>query len=169
MAVAFSRIARLLSAGVAARAMRDVFVAKFTALMGFAGLFIVAVTLLPSLMLPAVMAGQHSPNSSRHVPAIFVASSGAAAFVFFSLVAAQGVLLNVLPIRLFYTDSRCHTGNFADGDAVRSAPRVLDPESGAIDGSASGLDRLDSADLVSGLAPGNGRQSGTGSRPQWLR
>ena len=81
--------------------MREIFVAKFSALLAFAGLFIVAVTLLPSLILPAVMAGRYAPDSLRQVPAIFVSSSLAALFVFFSLVAVQGVLLNVAPIRQF--------------------------------------------------------------------
>jgi hypothetical protein len=81
--------------------MRDVFVAKFSALVAFASLFIVAVTLLPSVILPAVMAGRHAPDTIRQVPAIFVSSSLAALFVFFSLVAVQGVLLNVTPVRHF--------------------------------------------------------------------
>jgi Pirin C-terminal cupin domain len=81
--------------------MREVFVAKFAALVAFASLFIVAITLLPSAILPTVMAGRYSPNILRQVPAIFVSSSLAALFVFFSLVAVQGVLLNVAPIRHF--------------------------------------------------------------------
>src|SRR5207244_3204643 len=81
--------------------MRDLFVAKFSALVSFAGLFIVAVTLLPSLILPAVMAGRYAPDVARQVPAIFVSSSLAAVFVFFSLIAAQGILLNIIPVRHF--------------------------------------------------------------------
>jgi hypothetical protein len=81
--------------------MRAVFAAKFSALAGFAGLFIISVNLLPSLILPAVMAGRHAAGISRQVPAMFVSSSLAALFVFFSLVAVQGVLLNVVPIRRF--------------------------------------------------------------------
>jgi hypothetical protein len=81
--------------------MREIFVAKFSALLAFAGLFVVAVTLLPSLILPAVMSGRYAPDSLRQVPAIFVSSSLAALFVFFSLVAVQGVLLNLMPIRQF--------------------------------------------------------------------
>ena len=53
------------------------------------------------MILPAVMAGRYAPDSLRQVPAIFVSSSLAALFVFFSLVAVQGVLLNVVPIRQF--------------------------------------------------------------------
>src|SRR4051812_13016671 len=37
--------------------LRDVFVAKFSALVAFAGLFTVGITFLPSLILPAVMSG----------------------------------------------------------------------------------------------------------------
>ena len=81
--------------------MRDVFVAKFTALIGFAAIFIVAITLLPSLLVPAVMAGRYAIDSKLQIPAIFVSSSAAALFVFFSLVAVQGVLLNILPVRQF--------------------------------------------------------------------
>src|SRR5882762_7889760 len=81
--------------------MREVFVAKFTALVAFASLFIVAITFLPSAILPTVMAGRYSPDILRQVPAIFVSSSLAALFVFFSLIAVQGVLLNVVPIRHF--------------------------------------------------------------------
>jgi hypothetical protein len=81
--------------------MRDVFVAKFSALVAFAGPFIVAVTLLPSLILPAVMAGRYAQDGAVQAPAIFVSSSLAALFVFFSLIAAQGVLLNITPVRHF--------------------------------------------------------------------
>jgi hypothetical protein len=85
--------------------MREVFVAKFIALVAFAGLFIVAVTLLPSLILPAVMAGRYAPNVARQVPAIFVSASLAALFVFFSLITVQGMLLNIVPIRHFSRSS----------------------------------------------------------------
>jgi hypothetical protein len=81
--------------------VREIFVAKFSALLAFAGLFIVATTLLPSLIVPMVMAGRWEPNAFHHVPAIFVSSSLAALFVFFSSIAAQGVLLNVTPVRHF--------------------------------------------------------------------
>ena len=81
--------------------MRDVFVAKFSALVAFAAMFVVAITLLPSLLMPAVMAGYYAIDSKVQIPAIFVSSSAAALFVFFSLVAVQGVLLNILPVRHF--------------------------------------------------------------------
>src|SRR5712692_7802924 len=70
--------------------MRDVFIAKFTALIAFAGAFVVATTLPPSLFLPAMMAGQYAIPSTAQIPATFVSCSLAALFVFFSLVAFQG-------------------------------------------------------------------------------
>src|SRR3984893_10504466 len=73
--------------------VREIFVAKFSALLAFAGLFIVATTLLPSVALPIVMAGYWMPHASWHVPALFVSFTLAALFVFFSLIAVQGVLL----------------------------------------------------------------------------
>jgi|SRR5579859_167102 len=81
--------------------MRDVFIAKFTALIAFAGAFVVATTLPPSLFLPAMMAGQYAIPSTAQIPATFVSCSLAALFVFFSLVAIQGVLLNLLPAGQF--------------------------------------------------------------------
>ena len=81
--------------------VREIFVAKFSALIAFAGLFIIATTLMPSLALPAMMAGRWAPNAFAQVPAIFVSSSLAALFVFFSLIAVQGMLLNLTPIRHF--------------------------------------------------------------------
>src|SRR6266481_2846056 len=81
--------------------LRDVFVAKFSALVAVASLFVVAITSPLSVMLPMVMAGRHCDDALRHIPAIFIASTLAAVFVFFALVATQGVLLNVTPIRHF--------------------------------------------------------------------
>jgi len=81
--------------------MREVFVAKFTALAGFAGMFVIATTLPPSLILPMMIAGRYSNHPTMQVPALFVSCSLAALFVFFSLVAVQGILLNLLPHRQF--------------------------------------------------------------------
>ena len=81
--------------------MRDVFVAKFTALAGFATLATVATTALPSIVLPAVMSDGWDPHPVRQLPAIFLSASLACLFVFFCMVAAQGVLLNVVPVRHF--------------------------------------------------------------------
>jgi hypothetical protein len=81
--------------------LRDLFIARFTALVAMAAMFIIAVNLLPSAALPAVMHGDWGMDSRFHVLGIFAAGSLAAWFVFFSLVALQGVLLNVLPVRAF--------------------------------------------------------------------
>ncbi|HXI44395.1 MAG TPA: hypothetical protein VNH83_30705 [Bryobacteraceae bacterium] len=81
--------------------MRDVFVAKFTALIAFAGAFVVATTLPPSLFLPAMMAGQYAIPSTVQIPATFVSCSLAALFILFLLVSVQGVLLNILPAGQF--------------------------------------------------------------------
>src|ERR1700680_1867535 len=81
--------------------MRELFVAKFTALFAVTSLATVATTLLPSLVLPAVAFGRYSGAIGIQVPAIFISTSLASLFVFFSLVSLQGVLLNVLPIRQF--------------------------------------------------------------------
>ncbi len=80
---------------------RDIFTARFTALLSFAGLVAFATNLLPSVILPAVMSGGYSVNTRRQIAAIFVSCSLAAMQVFFSIVAIQGVLLNTIPVRAF--------------------------------------------------------------------
>ena len=55
----------------------------------------------PSIALPMVMAGRHGSGYYHHIPGIYVSGSLAGWFVFFSLIAVQGVLLNVLPLRHF--------------------------------------------------------------------
>jgi hypothetical protein len=81
--------------------MRELFTARFTALLGFAGLVALATNLLPSIILPSVMSGGYGVNTRYQIAAIFVSCSLAAMLVFFSIVAVQGVLLNALPIRTF--------------------------------------------------------------------
>ena len=81
--------------------LRDIFLAKFTALLAFAGLFVFATTFPPDTILPAVMMGRYSAQYGLHIPAILLASSLAALCVFFTLVAVQGILLNILPVRQF--------------------------------------------------------------------
>ncbi len=81
--------------------MRELFVAKFTALLAFMSLAIVSTTALPSLVFPAVMSGAYGTHMLRQVPGIFVSASMAGFFVFFTLVTVQGVLLNILPVRQF--------------------------------------------------------------------
>jgi hypothetical protein len=81
--------------------MRDVFVAKFTALLAFALLLAGSTTLPPSLLLPMVFAGKYAGHAEAQILAIFVSASAAALFMFFCLVALQGVLLNAIPVRRF--------------------------------------------------------------------
>jgi hypothetical protein len=81
--------------------MREVFLAKFTALLAVTLMFTTCVALPPSVMIPAMMIGRYGNGTGRHVAGIFIASLLGGLFVFFTLVALQGVLLNVLPIRLF--------------------------------------------------------------------
>ncbi|MGH7488434.1 MAG: hypothetical protein ACREMY_22975, partial [bacterium] len=76
-------------AGLPIRA-RDVFAAKFAALLALGGAFIVAITLPTSVFLPMVAAGRNARGIAPQIPGIFVSSSLAALFVFFSLVALQG-------------------------------------------------------------------------------
>jgi hypothetical protein len=81
--------------------MRDMFIAKLTALLAFAVLVIVSISLPLSVLLRVVMEGPYAVNLSRQVPALFVSSSLAGLFGFFCLVVLQGVLLNLLPVRQF--------------------------------------------------------------------
>ena len=81
--------------------LREIFVAKFTALVAFAGAFVVATTFPPSALMPTVSSGRYATHSILQVPALFVSCSLAALFVFFSLVAVQGAFLNLLPTRQF--------------------------------------------------------------------
>jgi hypothetical protein len=81
--------------------LRDVFVAKFTALLAFAVLLIGSTTLPASVLLPMVFSGRYASDAMAQIPAIFISVSAAALFVFFCLVALQGVLLNTIPLRHF--------------------------------------------------------------------
>jgi len=81
--------------------MRDVFVAKFAALLGLAAVVTIAFTFPLSVVLPMLMSGGIGAGIPIQVPAIFVSSSLAEILVFLSLVAFQGALLNLLPVRWF--------------------------------------------------------------------
>jgi len=81
--------------------LRDIFAAKFAALLAFALALTVAATALPSLLLPITFVGPYAGNAAAQAPAMFVASSLAALFVFFALVAMEGLLLNTVPVRYF--------------------------------------------------------------------
>src|SRR5579863_7287620 len=62
--------------------MRDMFIAKLTALLAFAGLVIVAIALPLSILLRVVMEGPYAVNLSRQAPALFVSASLAGLFGF---------------------------------------------------------------------------------------
>jgi hypothetical protein len=80
--------------------MREVFLAKFTALLALAVVVIAGTALCPSILIPAMMVGRYGDGTVWHVAGIFLGSVLGGLFVFFTLVAFQGVLLNVVPIRL---------------------------------------------------------------------
>src|SRR5205807_796292 len=80
---------------------RQIFVAKFTALLAFVSIFIFAINLLPSIILPAVMAGKYFTAGVLNIVSIFVSTTLAAFFIFLALVALQGTLLNILSTGLF--------------------------------------------------------------------
>jgi hypothetical protein len=81
--------------------MRDVFMAKFTALLAFTAVVAVAISLPTSVLLSFVTEGQYSVHGVLQALALFVSSSLAGLFAFFCLVSFQGVLLNILPVRHF--------------------------------------------------------------------
>src|SRR5207248_698729 len=82
---------------------RQIFLAKFGALLLMFAVFVVAMN-LPWAMEFAMTTSGHWANDPPAVAIIaanFAATGGACVFVFFSLLALQGILLNVLPSRLF--------------------------------------------------------------------
>jgi hypothetical protein len=90
----------LVLAGLPVRT-RDLFGAKFAALLTYMAIFIFALCLPPAWVLPLVMTGPfYSPHFLSFV-APLLPMLMASLFVFLSLVAAQGILLNVVPPSLF--------------------------------------------------------------------
>ena len=81
--------------------MRQIFAAKFAALVAVELAVIVSVSLPPSALIPAMMTGEYAAGSFRHVPGIFAASASGGFFMFFAFVAIQGILLNLVPVRQF--------------------------------------------------------------------
>jgi hypothetical protein len=82
---------------------RQIFLAKSGALLLAFAVFVLAFNLPWAMLFAAVTYGhwQENPSLLPVVAANFAATGGACIFVFFSLLACQGVLLNVLPGRLF--------------------------------------------------------------------
>jgi hypothetical protein len=90
----------LVMAGLPVRT-RDVFVAKFTALLTYMGIFIAGLCVPPAVTLPLVMNGSYFEHGPTNVAALAISMLMASFFVFFTLVAVQGILLNVVPPSLF--------------------------------------------------------------------
>ncbi len=87
--------------------MAEIFRAKFVSLLGFVALSSAFMAVPMSIGLPAMMQPQRNTAHfavfgpmGYHMLGIAVASVAGALFVFFALVALQGVLLNVLPLRM---------------------------------------------------------------------
>ncbi len=82
---------------------RQIFQAKFGALLMVFAAFALALNLPPAAAFAAVTSGrwQENPSALANIAANFSATAGACAFVFFALLALQGILLNLLPGRLF--------------------------------------------------------------------
>src|SRR5947209_13641269 len=74
---------------------RQIFVAKSGALLIVFGVFVLAMNTLPAYLFGMVTSGR------APAPANFAATAGGCVFIFFTLLACQGVLLNVLPPRAF--------------------------------------------------------------------
>lgn len=81
---------------------RQIFTARFVSVLLFSGVIVGAMNFLPSLIAPMEFGGEWRIDSSylRHAGAQAVASGLASFFVFFAILALQGVLLNVLPTNL---------------------------------------------------------------------
>ena len=80
----------------------ELFGAKLAALLVFVTLFIAAITLCCSVSLPAIASGRWEPRSVwLRMFAWFFASTCACYFVFLSLLAWQGLLMMLLPVRWF--------------------------------------------------------------------
>ncbi|MGB7720862.1 MAG: hypothetical protein WBL65_13235 [Bryobacteraceae bacterium] len=82
---------------------RQVFTARFVSVLLFSAVMITAMNLLPSLIAPMEFGGGWRVDSSfwLRAGAQAVSSGLACFFVFFAILALQGVLLNVLPAKLF--------------------------------------------------------------------
>jgi hypothetical protein len=80
----------------------QLFGAKLAALLLFVTLFIAAITLCCSVSLPMIASGRWEPRSVwLRMFAWFAASTLACYFVFLSLLAVQGLLMTLLPLRWF--------------------------------------------------------------------
>lgn len=90
----------LVLAGLPVRT-REIFTAKFTALLFFMTVFVGALTVPPALALEVVMDTRYFVPHRADLVGLIAAMAGASFFVFFALVAPQGLLLNLAPARIF--------------------------------------------------------------------
>jgi hypothetical protein len=81
--------------------MRQIFLAKFASLAAFALFLLLTLTLAPSFIFPNVIRGKYLESTFLYLPSLFVSSYLAGVFVFFSLVALEGAILNITPVRHF--------------------------------------------------------------------
>jgi hypothetical protein len=82
---------------------RQIFAARFIAVLIFSSALVAALNLLPSIIAPLEFTGRWKHNESFvfHMGAQALASGLACYFVFFAILALQGMLLNLLPGRWF--------------------------------------------------------------------
>jgi hypothetical protein len=82
---------------------RQIFQAKFLALLAVCSIMVVVINALPGLTFPLVSGGrwQINPSVAAHFAVHATVFAAACYFVFFGLLALQGVLLNLLPPRRF--------------------------------------------------------------------
>jgi phosphatidylserine synthase len=82
------------------------FGAKLAALVLFIGLLVAAITLLSSIAIPSIASGSWETRSLwLRISALLIGAVGACFFTFFSLLAIQGLLLLLLPVRWFEATS----------------------------------------------------------------
>jgi hypothetical protein len=82
---------------------RQIFIARFVSVLLFSGLVIAAMNFLPSLIAPLEFGGGWRLDSTlaRQVAVQAASACLACVFIFFAILALQGVLLNVLPATRF--------------------------------------------------------------------
>ena len=82
---------------------REIFLAKFSALVIIFGAFVTSMTAMPAVLFTVVLSGhwQENPNVLVYVVANFAALAGACVFVFFTLLALQGILLHLFSAHTF--------------------------------------------------------------------
>ena len=81
----------------------EVFVAKFTALVVMFAAFVTTMAAAPSILFTTVLAGrwQENPHILVYAAANFAAMAGGCVFVFFALLAIQGILLHLFSPHVF--------------------------------------------------------------------